>query len=1266
MTLFLILIVCIQDDVQAQSRPVPRSRPISYTVVPGERIQRSAPLPRPRRRPPGSRRPYYPPAPGIGNAFSCGIGDAGGCLNITAETLESLDNCSQSTNIDGLTSSIGALLINRYADTLFFQELANRSVSATNCQVQILTPGQTAPLVSSAYQMFQTLTPLIQTLARARNKADEDQRNQISRAVESSQGGSGYGIAYSGSVQRVASNRDRINQAIDQILTQLPFGSHPEARANLQALAERGASEAEFAAAYSANLNTLRGKFVEAQNTFSGIQDRETGYYNLSHSQYVELYAAQGARQFASQIDPSGRSLKCRFDACFIDGPRNTQFAAILGLAGLTVLTLGEASPLLVAATSAAGVALSAAQIAASCGQQTLNATAQIQGQCTSQQIAQTTLTEMSRTQCAVDVALGSLDLIIPGAAALRRTARTAIAAREVRVLAAIDDAAETAVAGSFLRQGEHGSRVYRNAENIETTVFPNGRREYLYPNGTRITEENGVRTTRYPNGVRDVEENGVRSTYEGRTLVERRAADGTIDRPVTDIVVSGDVLRGASLRVAGRLERGENASGLIERLGYARVSDAADDVQVFRNARGQEITIPSGQRLSTADADRVKAILDRGEGSFTAPGVRRSADGAITVADDAGRGAGATRVGNDLPSPSIRPDVPPVAGVRTAETTPIRLSNADNFELGASRLPVDRVRDVRRMGLEDILRTSDQEAGFYGRIRGNPVTAEAERRATLDHIAERFAAWDRLNPNPREDILRFLDGVTDVEKRRQYSAIILNAANNNPIEALTRLRRFSGELMPALSKVDYEAFLQSRIRELDGASSSTAAQIATRANERSALELEYFLISRGDQVSVEGIFSARSHNEVMRAAGRDPHSFDDSFNVDIKVRDENGLPLCRGSTATEGLASGIVGGFFSPGCPPNLTDRRVNGRTAATPRDTTLEDNLQGYNRFNALPLEQNQRITIGRNGDVRYSDAEGTVYRNTGGEGGGLEAFPSRLGDAPKVENLLGSSRAVTCSQQYSEICNQLLAIRGRTTTRGLGPDAVQVLERELAEVRTILGNMDATARRAVNDIDNLGTVENLNGLNRTYPELLSTLNVERELELKLQLARSNPQGFARGRFPLDTESAAFRDSAIEASAFQRRVPSALPPSTTAADAQARLTRLLEEANATATVSSFRRNNDIVRNELSGLENTVNSPNSLAELRRINQAAGVAEDMYLGVRGITNELRSQVNALTNISAAEKARLLRLIDERMPGFPLARPNGGRLYAPAD
>lgn len=633
-TLFIFIFFTVAE-VFAQTRTLrSRPRPISTTVQPGERLDRSAPLPTPRRRP-GSRRPYYPPSQGWLNGLSCGAGAAEWCLDITQETLAREDECATNIDILGPATSVQALLMNRYADTLFFQELAARSVNATNCQIQILDPAQRAPLTSAAYQTFETLRPLIQTLARARNRSTENFQRGMAEEIRGSQGGSGYGIAYSGSVQTQNDNTARINQAIDQILTQLPFGSHPEARANMQALAERGASEAEFAAAYNANLNTLKGKFEDAKRTFEGIQNRETGYYDLEHSQYVELYASPGARQLASQIDPSGRSLKCRFDACFIDGPRNARFAAILGLVGVTVLTLGEASPLLVAATTAAGVTMSAAQIAASCGQRTLNATAEVQNQCSASQIAQTSLSEMSRTQCAVDIALGSLDVILPGAAALRGTTRAALAAREARALALATDAREAAVAGQFLREGENGARIYRNAENVETTVFPGGRREYLYPNGTRVIEENGVRTTRYTNGLRDVEENGVRTTYEGTTVVERQLADGTIERPGTQLSVSGGANpRGNSLIAAGRLERGENASSFIERAGYRRVSDPTDSVQVFRNARGQEIQIPSGARLTTAEADRVQRILERGEGSYTAPGVRRSSSGGLTVAD--------------------------------------------------------------------------------------------------------------------------------------------------------------------------------------------------------------------------------------------------------------------------------------------------------------------------------------------------------------------------------------------------------------------------------------------------------------------------------------------------------------------------------------------------------------------------------------------------------------------------------------------------------
>lgn len=606
-------------------------------------------------------------------------------------------------------------------------------------------------------------------------------------------------------------------------------------------------------------------------------------------------------------------------------------------------------------------------------------------------------------------------------------------------------------------------------------------------------------------------------------------------------------------------------------------------------------------------------------------------------------------------------------SSLRIVDNLPARApaAAADEFDLAGSSLARADVEDLRRMGLDDTIRGSDAETGLYGRIRNQTVTAAQERQMTLNHIAERYAAWDRINPSPRQDILRFLDGIEDNEIKRQFSVILLNAANNNPVEALARLRRFTGAATPPLAKDDYLRSLQERITEIDRTPVNSREASARLANERSALEIEILLIGRGDQVSVEGIVSARSHNRVMRGDGKDPHSLEDAFNFDIRVRDPDGLPMCRGSGATEGLASGITGGFFNPGCSPNFTDRRVNGQTAATPRDSTEIDNLQGYSRQNALVLEQNRRIAVGRNGDVRYADADG-VYRNTGGGGGGLEAFPSRLGDAPAAQSLRGSTRTPTCNQQYSETCRQLLGIQSRMTTRGLGPDAVSVLERNLTEVRGLLANMRTQATTAVNDIDRLGPLENINALNRNHSELLSTLNVEQEILLKLEIARSNPAGFARGTFPLDIESRAFRDSSIEASSFNRQVATGIGRASGIVSARAQVTRLLAFANRTTTVQQFRANNNIVISEINRLDETINIPDPVGELRRMNVAAGVTDDMYAGVRSMTNELRDRISAIQGITAAERTELLQLVEQGMPRFQRARPADSRIYAPAD
>lgn len=989
-----------------------------------------------------------------GTSFSCGMGDAGSCRNISAETLNRLDACSATVSIEGSISDIGFLLYNQYADAVFFQEIANRSVAATECQIGMLG-GNRASLVDAAWRTYTTLQPLLEVLRRAKS---EEQRRLLSVSTQNLSS-----TSTTDGEREILNKIGRIQAAIDQVLSSLPFGEHDAIKDALRGRAGIAISKAQFTASYNSGLDNLKGFFEESQLEFSRKRNSEKGYYELSLSDRVSLYNSPGTQDFLKQIDPSGESLKCRFDRCFIDGPKNTQIVSLLALLGVTVASFGTASPFVGAVAAVGGAAISLHQMQSSCFSSTLNTSAQSEWVCTPEHLARTSLSFQDGTQCAIDAAMLAIDVALPVGAGLRSAAQARQAAR-------IDDVADGA-----------------------TTL---------------------------------------------------------------------------------------------------RVADDAPSPGVARSTgRSVEYNVPA-----TAS-----------------------------------------------PSPSGR--LPAAAPSNTNITVNFR-----TFDNAGVELTQSQIANMERMDLNNLIRFEDETTGFYGRIENPAVSARQERAMTLEHVRERFRAWDEIRPGLSDEVSLFLGGITDRNTRRQFTAILLNSPNGNPLETLSRLRRYTGTPQ-TLTKENYLTLLRDRIRAIDNTAPTSRASADALANERSALEVEAFFIERGENIRVQGILSARSHNAVMTGVNRDAHSLDDSFNIDIRVRGES-LPLCRGSVATRGLASGVTGGFFKPGCTPNYVDRGTNVNTAAAPVDATDVEQLQGYSRMNALEFSDGNSITIGRNGRVHYEDgsSRGSVYEGTGGAGGDLEAFPSRLGNAPRLDNLTGSVRTLTCQDRYSDFCRNLLEIQQRIATRSLGPDAVTVLEAELVNIRQILAGQMESARRAVRDVDNLGVADNLNGLNRSHPDLISALNVEQEILLKLERARANPGGYQRGSFPLDRETTSFRDAITESNQFSSSVNLADAPQSMTG-ARTALNEALNRANQLEVVQNFRSNISTVNTELARLEPLTTSANPLDDLRGLTRAAGRSDDMYMGVRSISEGLIGQIRRLDYLSDAEKLQLERLVADRLPGF---------------
>lgn len=507
-------------------------------------------------------RTYAPNELDFRNSASCSMGNSSSCLPISRETLQELYTCAAHVDLVGDVSEIGFLLLNRYADSAFFQEIANRSDRATRCQLDILA-GNTAPVVNSAWQVFETLQPLLKALTQLRDQEAAAQDRELrSLSVTASDG------AVMGVLNRRTAKFQEIETSIEELLRQLPFGEHEEVRSSLRRMAGRNITREQFSRAYGGTLPGLRRKFQDAQRDLQAVRDTGTGEYNLTFSQKTELYRAPGAEAFLQQIDPSGRSLRCRFDACYVNGPRNAQMAALVLLGGATILSLGTASPFLTVGLAVGAASLSANQAIHSCFQDTMNVSAEIQRSCTPETLARTTTSQMSKTSCAVDASLALLDVALPGSALLRRGLRAT-------------------------RPGAAGSEALAAASN---------RTDDLLSGTARL----------------------------GRSSADTAAGD------VIVVTATASPAQRAT-RLAGRLERGEDPSSMIEAFGYSRVIDAPPGVLLFRNSGGQQIALQQGARLSAREADRVAEVARRGSRSYEAPGVSAPSSPGRTLASELG-----------------------------------------------------------------------------------------------------------------------------------------------------------------------------------------------------------------------------------------------------------------------------------------------------------------------------------------------------------------------------------------------------------------------------------------------------------------------------------------------------------------------------------------------------------------------------------------------------------------------------------------------------
>jgi hypothetical protein len=375
---------------------------------------------------------------------------------------------------------------------------------------------------------------------------------------------------------------------------------------------------------------------------------------------------------------------------------------------------------------------------------------------------------------------------------------------------------------------------------------------------------------------------------------------------------------------------------------------------------------------------------------------------------------------------------------------------------------------------------------------RPDLATFANETRAA---IRTRFDSWP---PDVRAQVSELL-GQVQGQERRRYLAMVLNAhPSNDPSRALERIRLMrTGDANTQRQVMDgIDAEIAALSAQMRGRGIFDPQGVNLGA-QRSALMSQRTLFDLGDEVEIQRIFSTDAYNAAARAAKppREPHSISGGFNLDLKVTGSN-VSVCRGSLATGSALSGLAGGFTTICRRGGYIDNATASDVLAAPR-SAADGELGGYTRFNRFDLEPGAEVSMGRNGPVSYTfnGAEGT-----GGNGGGVEFFFSRSDNSLKPSDLSVSVRVPTCAGGAGTRCAQILDIQAqirldnlRSGIRADGTDALST-----ASSRT-----DSIVRELADETDLINAGESaaqaLQRLERNNPELLSALNLRREIELK-----------------------------------------------------------------------------------------------------------------------------------------------------------------------
>ena len=351
-------------------------------------------------------------------------------------------------------------------------------------------------------------------------------------------------------------------------------------------------------------------------------------------------------------------------------------------------------------------------------------------------------------------------------------------------------------------------------------------------------------------------------------------------------------------------------------------------------------------------------------------------------------------------------------------------------------------------------------------------------------------------------------------------------------------------------------------------------------------------------------LFSSDAHNAgiVANDPTRIGHSLDNSFNLDLRVKEGRSLNLCRGSYGSRGGLSAVTGGFLTLCRDQDYVNREVLTEVLAAPTDTS--NAFPGYQRFNRFELPENSEISFGLNGPVRYADG-------SGGLGGGIEFFTSRLGGAPTVNELRASVRVPSCKRSTGD-CGDIFSTQadiraGRLEGLTLAQTRAELTRAASRTDGLIESNFDAQRisevlarqsdpNQAVNEILN------------TNPELTSALNLRREIELKQNIDFSNPNPLSR----IDSDTLELNRLAGEAKAARGVANREMTTEQLGSEFRNFLTETRPEL-----IGQFNQRQERINELVTSLRSATDQDSQISTLQQINNLRSEQSDVMIAIKG-------------------------------------------------